>query len=108
MDLKLKNLVEMIDFKMFEAMVLLNQSYYSNNVISSDVSLTGNEKYYELWDEYEEKLTLLVISNDENFSENEAVISSNDGYDEYIFAYPCEEQRLEMLCRFYVSFKYRY
>ena len=103
MDIRLKKLVDTVNFKMFETMVLMNQAYCSNTVISSDIGISGREKYYELWDEYEDKLTLLIVSDNESFCDGDAIISANDGYNDYIFAYPDEKQKLEMLCRFYVE-----
>lgn len=97
MNTKIKRLCDKITPEQFEAMILLCEASQGHYVIASDISISGKQKYYDLFDESSGEKILLVISLEENELNFDVIEASNPGYDDYIGAEFDDDDKSYML-----------
>ena len=78
-------------------MILLCEASQGHYVIASDISISGKQKYYDLFDESSGEKILLVISLEENELNFDVIEASNPGYDDYIGAEFDDDDKSYML-----------
>ena len=80
---KIEEVFKKITYDKFERLQLIRTANHGNVVMKADISTDGVISYYELWNEFEEKLILMaVVPCSRNLSE-EQIELLNPGFDEY-------------------------
>ena len=82
-----------ITYDKFERIQLIRSATGGNVVVKADISTDGVISYYELWNEFEEKLILMAVAPcSRNLSEEQIELLS-PGFDKYIVLQPNDEYK---------------
>ena len=94
---KIEEVFKKITYDKFERLQLIRNASAGNVVVKADISTDGVISYYELWNEFEEKLILMaVVPCSRNLSE-EQIELLNPGFDEYRVLQPNDEYKWYLL-----------
>ena len=90
---KIESLLRHITYDKFERLELIRSATCRNVVVKADISTDGVISYYELWNEFEEKLILMAIAPCARELSEKQVELLNPGFDEYKVLQPDDEEK---------------
>ena len=94
---KIEEVFKKITYDKFERLQLIRNASAGNVVVKADISTDGVISYYELWNEFEEKLILMAVAPcSRNLSEEQIELLS-PGFDKYIVLKPDDENKWYLL-----------
>lgn len=94
---KIKSVLNKLTYDKFERLELIRNSTIRNIVVKADISTDGVISYYELWNEFEEKLMLLAIAPCAREISEEQLELLNPGFDKYMVCQPNDENKWNLL-----------
>ena len=94
---KIKSVLNKLTYDKFERLELIRNSTIRNIVVKADISTDGVISYYELWNEFEEKLMLLAIAPCVREISEEQLELLNPGFDKYMVCQPKDENKWNLL-----------
>lgn len=97
----IEDLIASIDVQTFENMVLLYFADIGIFAINSDMNISGNIKYYDMYNELTKKCELLIIVLEGEVPTEENLEAANPGYSEYFIYSKTEDNIMELLSWLY-------
>ena len=90
---KIEEVFMKITYDKFERLQLIRNASVGNIVVKADISTDGVISYYELWNEFEEKLILMAVTPCSRSLSEEQIELLSPGFDEYRVLQPNDENK---------------